>query len=122
MKEPAHFRIKVPVGQLSETEDHELLQRDSSGVLAGRRHSRRCSKHEKKHLKELRRHVESFIAKQHSLPDAELHLTADKAFKRCCINIRIALRYLRNHERQSSYLGGLNPAVSPALTPVSKEL
>ncbi|EGZ20330.1 hypothetical protein PHYSODRAFT_492835 [Phytophthora sojae] len=87
VKEPAHFRIKVP-----------------------------------KHLKELRRHVESFIAKQHSLPDAELHLTADKAFKRCCINIRIALRYLRNHERQSSYLGGLNPAVSPALTPVSKEL
>ncbi|KAJ8569144.1 hypothetical protein ON010_g6116 [Phytophthora cinnamomi] len=66
VKEPAHFRIKVPIGQLIETEEHELLRSDSS---INRRHSRRCSKHEKKHLKELRRHVESFIANQHNLPD-----------------------------------------------------
>ncbi|KAE8889728.1 hypothetical protein PF005_g271 [Phytophthora fragariae] len=121
VKEPAHFRVKVPVEQLSETEEHELLRGDSSDVLANRRHSRRCSKHEKKHVKELRRHVESFIAKQHKLPDAQLQLTADEAFKRCCVNIRIALRYLRNHERRSMHLEGLNPAVSPALTPVSKD-
>ncbi|OWZ08092.1 Anoctamin protein [Phytophthora megakarya] len=74
-------------------------------------------------LKELWRYVESFIATYTlpDLPDTQLQLSPDEAFKRCFVNVRVALRYLRNHERQQQYLKTSNPAVSPALAPVTKE-
>ncbi|GMF53232.1 unnamed protein product [Phytophthora fragariaefolia] len=107
VKEPTHFRLKVPTNRPSKTIEDEqdfLISPhvESAEALSNRRHSRRYGKHEKKNLKELKRYVESFIAKQHSLPDVQLQLTAEEAFKRCCANMHLALRYLRNYERQST--------------------
>ncbi|GMF10309.1 unnamed protein product [Phytophthora lilii] len=124
VKEPYHFRVKIPSGDsCSEVMQEVPDQLSSAGVGSSdnsdRRTSRRCSKHEKKHLKELRRHIKSFIA-MHPQPDPSnvlLHLTSEEAFKRCCINVRIALRYLRNYERRCVFLESSNPAVSPALVP-----
>ncbi|KAK1931660.1 Anoctamin-10 [Phytophthora citrophthora] len=111
VKEPSHFRVEIPVGLASE------LDLDS-GIGIGpidTKLKRRCSKHEKKILKELRRRVESFTA------DTASQLSSGEAFQRCCINVSLSLRYLCNYERQRLYLESSNPAVSPAFAPVSTD-
>ncbi|KAL3661039.1 hypothetical protein V7S43_014055 [Phytophthora oleae] len=110
VKEPPHFRVKIPVGMSSVEDVHDLANSAGTDPTL----NRRCSKHEKKVLKELRRHVESYTA-------ITQQLSSDEAFQRCCINVRIALRYLRNLERQRLYLESSNPAVSPAFAPASTD-
>ncbi|EEY64673.1 anoctamin-like protein [Phytophthora infestans T30-4] len=68
-----------------------------------------------KQLRELRRHVESFIS-YCGLSRGQQRLTCDEAFKRCCASVRIAMRYLRNYEQQRLYLNSSNPTLAPATT------
>ncbi|KAG7393015.1 hypothetical protein PHYPSEUDO_013503 [Phytophthora pseudosyringae] len=128
VKEPSHFRVEMAVGNSRQTivgDEHNLLATGSTGpgrfaLAPDRRPTRRCSKHEKKQLRELRRHVENYIS-QCDPPSVQQQLTSDEAFERCCANVRIALRFLQNHERQCLYLASSKPAVSPALAIASKE-
>eukprot|EP00644_Phytophthora_capsici_P017909 jgi/Phyca11/530368/estExt2_fgenesh1_pm.C_PHYCAscaffold_620027 len=106
VKEPSHFRVKIPEGLSSVHDLDNCTGMEPIDVTS----KRRCSKHEKKVLKELQRRVESFTI--------QLQLSSDEAFQRCCVNVRIALRYLRNHER---HLESSNPAVSPAFAPASTD-
>jgi len=121
VSEPSHFRVKmtaeVSSGEVLE-EAQDLTASEGCGPF-NRHSSRRCSKREKKELRELRRHVEAFFVMYNVPTTQQQQLTSDEAFTRCCANVRIALRYLRNLERQRSYLAG--SAVSPALAPASKE-
>ncbi|KAG3118037.1 hypothetical protein PI124_g4348 [Phytophthora idaei] len=124
VKEPPHFRVKISVEISRRTivgEEHSRVEPDKSEITTDRHLTGHCSRHEKKQLRELRRHVEIFIS-QCDLSNTQQQLTSDEAFKRCCANVRIALRFLRNHERQRLHLESSSPAVSPALAPVSKEL
>ncbi|KAL4175560.1 hypothetical protein KRP22_000525 [Phytophthora ramorum] len=121
VQEPSHFRVNISAGMKAEV--HEpLLSTEvySSDMTANHSATGRCSTHEKRNLKELRRHIELFIGSnpQHAISNAQL--TSDEVFKRCCVNVRIVLRYLRNLERQRLYSESSSPAVSPALAPVSK--
>ncbi|ETK91057.1 hypothetical protein F441_05425 [Phytophthora nicotianae CJ01A1] len=126
VKELPHFRVKMCEEMSRKTviaDEHSVrikVESNNIDVSPDYHSTRRCSGHEKKQLRELRRHVESFIS--HCDVSNAQQLTSDEAFKRCCANVRIALRYLRNHERQRLYLESSNPAVSPALASVSKEL
>ncbi|KAF4037169.1 Calcium-activated chloride channel [Phytophthora infestans] len=115
VREPQHFRVKVSVdmpfksilGEGQNVVKEEPDKPDKS--------TRRCSRHEKKQLRELRRHVESFIS-YCGLSRGQQRLTCDEAFKRCCASVRIALRYLRNYEQQRLYLHSSNPTLAPVTT------
>lgn len=101
VKEPVHFRITIP---LDTPQPSQVVRRkpDRSNNADECHVARGSNQVEKKAWIELRRHVEAFIS-QSKTANIQYPLTSDEALKRCCGNISIALRYLRNHERQRIY-------------------
>ncbi|KAG7397475.1 hypothetical protein PHYBOEH_000695 [Phytophthora boehmeriae] len=122
VNEAPHFRVKTFVAELHNQEyaTGKLTYADmvdSHATALAKRKRERSAKYE-----ELRQCVDNFVTKYRRSEDpARQKQTTDEVLERCSINVRVALRYLRNFERQQLYQNSSNPVVTSAHTTASVE-